>query len=341
MVEFRRTKDRYSLEDFEVRARLGKGAFGSVYLVRLKENHELVFAMKVCNKESIFSQNLTKYAKTERDVLALADHPFVVKMYFAFQNARNVFLLLEYCPGGDLGKVLAKERKFSEEIARIYVCEVLLALEYLHAKNVMYRDLKPDNLMLDQFGHVKLVDFGLSKINTDDGYSSTSFLGTHAYLAPEILANRNYGKSVDWYNLGVLLYEFLVGVPAYYSDNLEKLYENIQSGPIQFPRGMSPEARDLISKLMIRNPMTRLGFNGAQEIKEHPFFSGIVWSNFSKRQADGNYPDVYPPQRKCAKISKKQKEKAAEARAEIEDGDLVLTEGQLKKQRIEKWSFVR
>jgi serine/threonine protein kinase len=238
---------------------------------------------------------LVKYAKTERDVLALSDHNFIVKMYFAFQNTRNVFLLLEYCPGGDLGKVLKKERKFSEEVAKIYVCEVLLALEYLHSKGVMYRDLKPDNIMVDHFGHVKLVDFGLSKLNVDEGYSSTSFLGTHAYLAPEILQNRNYGKSVDWYNLGVLMYEFLVGVPPYYSDNIDKLYENIKTGAIQFPRSMSLDARDLISKLMIRNPMTRLGFNGAQEIKEHPFFADVEWSNYEKRLPDGNYADIFPP----------------------------------------------
>lgn len=172
---------------------------------------------------------------------------------------------------------------------------MLLALEYLHAKNVMYRDLKPDNIMVDQYGHIKLVDFGLSKLNVDESYSSSSFLGTHAYLAPEILGNRNYGKSVDWYNLGVLMYEFLVGVPPYYSDNLEKLYENIQSGPIQFPRNMTAEARDLISKLMIRNPMTRLGFNGAQEIKDHPFFSGVNWKNYEKRLPDGSYQNIFPP----------------------------------------------
>jgi serine/threonine protein kinase len=120
---------------------------------------------------------------------------------------------------------LGKERIFNEELARIYVCEVLLALEYLHRKKVMYRDLKPENIMLDGTGHIKLIDFGLSKVNVDsDNYSSGSFLGSHAYLAPEILANKSYGMSVDWYNLGVLLYEFLVGQPPYFKNDLEELY---------------------------------------------------------------------------------------------------------------------
>lgn len=227
VYEFKKSKDRYDLDDFEVRAKLGKGAFGNVYLVRLLENKELIFAMKTINKEMIFKENIVKYAKIERDVLALSDHHFIVKMYFAFQNNKNVFMLLDYCPGGDLGRVLKKEKKFSEEVARIYICEVLLALEYLHSKNVMYRDLKPDNIMVDLQGHIKLVDFGLSKLNVDESYSSSSFLGTHAYLAPEILASKNYGKSVDWYGLGALMYEFLVGVPPYYSEDMDKLYENI------------------------------------------------------------------------------------------------------------------
>jgi serine/threonine protein kinase len=159
---------------------------------------------------------------------------------------------------------LAKERLFGEELSRIYICEVLLALENLHSKNVMYRDLKPDNIMLDGTGHIKLIDFGLSKLNVDsDNYSSGSFLGSHAYLAPEILASKSYGKSVDWYNLGVLLYEFLVGQPPYYKNDLEELYQNIQRGAIEFPRSMGLDARDLISRLMGRNPMMRLGFNGA------------------------------------------------------------------------------
>lgn len=176
--------------------------------------------MKVQNKKNIDSQNTKRYAITERDVYAYTDHQFILKMYFAFQNKKNIFMLLDYCPCGDLGAALKKEKRFPEDLARIYIAEVLLAIEYLHSKNIMYRDLKPDNIMVDHMGHVKLIDFGLSKLNVEDNnYNNGSFLGSHAYLAPEILSQKQYGKSVDWYNLGVLLYEFLVGVPPYYCEN--------------------------------------------------------------------------------------------------------------------------
>lgn len=129
-----------------------------------------------------------------------------------------MFLLLEYCPCGDLGKYLERERRFSEEVARVYACEIVLGLEYLHKNGVIYRDLKPDNILVCENGHIKLADFGLSKMNVNEEFSSNSFCGTHAYLAPEIVSKLNYGKNVDWYGLGAVLYEFCVGLPPYYKD---------------------------------------------------------------------------------------------------------------------------
>ena len=155
---------------------------------------------------------------------------FIVKLYFAFQNSKNVFLVLEYCPCGDLGKYLETERRFSEEIAKIYACEIIIALEYLHSNGVIYRDLKPDNILVSANGHLKIADFGLSKMNVMDGANSNSFCGTHAYLAPEIVSRLSYGKSVDWYGLGAVLYEFCVGTPPYYQQDLTTLYENIREG---------------------------------------------------------------------------------------------------------------
>ena len=160
--------------------------------------------------------------KTERDIFFLCKEcPFITKLYFAFQNAKNVFLLLEYCEQGDLGNILKREKRFTEEVAKKYICQIIVAVEYLHSKNVLYRDLKPDNILLGHNGNVKLTDFGLSKINVDNHYNSNSFCGTHAYLAPEMFMKTGYGKSVDWYTVGAAFYEFLVGVPPFYSEDLE------------------------------------------------------------------------------------------------------------------------
>ena len=238
----------------------------------------------------IFERNFTKYAMTERNILATCtESPFLVKLYFAFQNTKNAFLMLEYCPCGDLGKVLEKERRLSEEVARIYIAEILLALEYLHSQRVLYRDLKPDNVLISKTGHLKLADFGLSKIGVDDSYSSNSFLGTPAYLPPEIVTHIPYGKSADWYCLGAVLYEFCVGSPPYYSKNIDGMYENIADGALKLPITMSPVLKDLLVNLLKRNMVERLGANGAQEIKDHPFFASIDWTTFDRQLPSGGF----------------------------------------------------
>lgn len=195
---------------------LGKGSFGEVYLVQKKDTGQY-YAMKVLPKDKIIGQNLIKYAFAEKNVLSSLNHPFIVKLHCSFQTKRRLFLVLDYCPGGDLGKMLQKENKFSEARARIYLCEILLAIEELHNHEVIYRDLKPDNVVIDSEGHALLTDFGLSKEGVKETDYATSFCGSVAYLAPEILARSGHGRSVDWYLLGVLLYEMLVGVPPYYS----------------------------------------------------------------------------------------------------------------------------
>ena len=167
--------------------------------------------------------------------------------------------MLEYCPCGDLGKYLETERRFSEEVARVYACEIILALEYLHKNGVIYRDLKPDNILVAANGHIKLADFGLSKMNCTDEANANSFCGTHAYLAPEILARLSYGKTVDWYGLGAVLYEFCVGTPPYYQQDLNSLYENISQGHLQLPKTMSEPLKDLLKGLLRRIPTERLG----------------------------------------------------------------------------------
>jgi hypothetical protein len=211
-------EDRVSPSNFICHALLGKGSFGEVYLVE-KKNMKQLYAMKVLSKDKIMAQNLVKYAMTERNVLSITNHPFIVKLNYAFQSTDRLFLILEYCPGGDLAEHLLKEKRFTEERAKIYLCEIILALEDLHKRDIIFRDLKPDNVVLDAEGHALLTDFGLSKEGVLDNKGAKSFCGSIAYLAPEMLKRTGHGKSVDWYLLGVLFYEMLVGVPPYFTNN--------------------------------------------------------------------------------------------------------------------------
>jgi len=194
---------------------LGKGSFGAVYLVKMKTTGEY-YAMKVLSKSMVISQNLSKYVYTERNVQSEIRHNFIVKLHCAFQSKDKLYMVMDYCKGGDLGHLLQKKGKLSEDVARIYLAEVLLAIEELHSREIIYRDLKPDNVAIDEDGHAMLIDFGLSKEGIKGTEFTQSFCGSVAYLAPEILRRSGHGRTVDWYLLGVLLYEMLVGIPPYF-----------------------------------------------------------------------------------------------------------------------------
>ena len=194
---------------------LGKGSFGEVYLVR-KNHTEKHYAMKVISKRMIVSQNLSKYIYTEKNVQSSIKHPFIVRLYCAFQNKTKLFMVMDYCGGGDLGRIIERQKRLPLNIAKIYISEVLLGIEELHRREIIYRDLKPDNVVLDEEGHALLTDFGLSKDGMKDDEYTKSFCGSVAYLAPEMLQKSGHGRTVDWYLLGVLLYEMLIGVPPYY-----------------------------------------------------------------------------------------------------------------------------
>mmetsp|Transcript_18123 Transcript_18123/g.2956 ORF Transcript_18123/g.2956 Transcript_18123/m.2956 type:complete len:189 (+) Transcript_18123:243-809(+) len=187
---------------------------------------------------------------TERNVLSNLRHPFIVGLNYAFQTPEKLFMILDYCSGGDLGKVLKKYKKFTEQRAKYYLCEILLALEELHRRNIIFRDLKPDNIVLDSRGHALLTDFGLSKEGVCDNYMARSFCGSVAYLTPEMIRRQGHGKAVDWYLLGVLLYEMLVGVPPYFSHNREELFNNIQRGRLKIPANLSLEAKSILKGLL-------------------------------------------------------------------------------------------
>lgn len=286
-----KTPTRVWPSDFDILCLLGKGSFGQVYLVR-KRDTGIKYAMKVLLKQRVFSrfilqgQNLLKYAMTERTVLSYINHPFIVGLHFAFQTSEKLCLILDYCSGGDLSKHLKIERKFSEAKAKLYLSEIVLAIEELHKRDIIYRDLKPDNVVLDADGHCKLTDFGLSKEGVLEQTSGArSFCGSIAYLAPEMLKKTGHGKAVDWYLLGVVFYEMLVGQPPFYAQTKEELFYNIEKGKLRLPQGLSPEANSLLIGLLEREPSRRIGsgYSDAEEIKHHPFFADIDWQEALQR----------------------------------------------------------
>lgn len=281
------------LNSFIVHSRIGQGSFGEVYLVE-KRDTNMFYAMKVLSKEKVFSDNLKRYVVTERNVLSATDHPFIVKLRFAFQNADFLFLVMDYCPGGDLGEYLEQEGRFTEKRAKLYVAEVLLALEELHKHNIIFRDLKPENIILDGKGHAMLIDFGLSKEGiTAQNKGAKSFCGSVAYLAPEMVKKIGHGKSMDWYLLGVVLYELLVGIPPFYAETKEELFHNIEHGKLKIPSALSQSVKDLLTGLLQRNPHKRLGYTkGADDIKAHPFFFDVNWDDVLHRKLKPPMPTI-------------------------------------------------
>jgi protein-serine/threonine kinase len=268
---------------FTLQAVLGKGSFGEVYQV-IHRNSGQVYAMKVLRKNKIFGRNLTRYAMTERNLLSYIRHPFIVRLYYAFQTPTCLVLVLHYCPGGNLSSLIAHEGRLQEVLAQLYIAEVFLAIEYLHERQVVYRDLKPENVVLDELGHAMLTDFGLSKEGVMGPNGTKSFCGSVAYLAPEILARKGHGPMVDLYGLGVLLFEMLSGRPPYYSRDRETLFKNIVSASLNVPSTASTRAHSLIQGLMRRDPAQRIGARKTSEVRSHPFFGGVDFDSVLARE---------------------------------------------------------
>ena len=270
--------------DFICLALLGQGSFGEVYLVKKKDSNNY-YAMKVLDKKKIKKQNIFKYAMTERNVLSILNYPFIVKLNYAFQTNDKLFLLLDYCPGGDLSKQLSIQTRFSEDKAKFYICEIILALGELHKHDIIFRDLKPDNIIIDKEGHAMLTDFGLSREGVNDKQIAKSFCGSIAYLAPEMLNRSGHGKSVDWYLLGVVFFEMLVGIPPYFSNSQEQIFKNIEKAELYIPNFISKNAQKLIKELLKRNPNERLGAkNDVEDIMKHVYFQDVDWGKVYRRE---------------------------------------------------------
>lgn len=279
--------------DFEFIKVLGRGAFAKVYLVRGKgSNRDKWFALKAYNKQAIVQKNQAQYIHTEKAALqACSDHPYIVTLYYAFQSKDRLFLVMDYCGGGDLLSALTRKKSFSEEDAAFYIAEITLALSHLHKKNIVFRDLKPENVVLDLEGHCLLTDFGISKEGIKDHTSANTFCGSPMYLAPEMLSRSGHGFALDWYSVGALLFELLTGLPPFYTNDKKQLFHNILRGQLVIPEYLSETARDLITRLLMRDPKKRLGSgpDGDKEIMDHPFFAKIDWEKLMRRELSPPY----------------------------------------------------
>ncbi|CAN6287072.1 unnamed protein product [Urochloa humidicola] len=313
-------KDRTSIDDFEIIKPISRGAFGRVFLAKKRTTGDL-FAIKVLRKADMIRKNAVESILAERDILITVRNPFVVRFFYSFTSRENLYLVMEYLNGGDLYSLLRNLGCLDEDVARVYLAEVVLALEYLHSMQIVHRDLKPDNLLIAHDGHIKLTDFGLSKVglinSTDDlsgpavsGASlygddepqmseleqmdhkarrqNRSAVGTPDYLAPEILLGTGHGCSADWWSVGVILFELIVGIPPFNAEHPQTIFDNILNRKIPWPHvpeEMSVEAQDLINKLLTEDPHQRLGANGASEVKQHPFFKDISWDTLARQKA--------------------------------------------------------
>lgn len=315
-------------DDFELLTMIGKGAFGEVRICR-EQTTDHVYAMKKLKKSEMLRRGQVEHVKAERNLLAEVDSNYIVKLYCSFQDDEYLYLIMEYLPGGDMMTLLMRKDTLTEDEARFYIAETILAIESIHKHNYIHRDIKPDNLLLDRYGHLRLSDFGLCKPldcsklqegdfsigNNQNGATQSdqspsapkrtqqeqlqhwqknrrmlaySTVGTPDYIAPEVLLKKGYGMECDWWSLGAIMYEMLVGYPPFYSDDPMSTCRKIVNWRthLKFPEEakLSPEAKDLITKLLC-NVNQRLGSRGADEIKAHCWFRGVEWDKLYQMEA--------------------------------------------------------
>eukprot|EP00602_Paraphysomonas_sp_CaronLab_P000922 CAMPEP_0185032604 /NCGR_PEP_ID=MMETSP1103-20130426/20806_1 /TAXON_ID=36769 /ORGANISM="Paraphysomonas bandaiensis, Strain Caron Lab Isolate" /LENGTH=535 /DNA_ID=CAMNT_0027568561 /DNA_START=137 /DNA_END=1744 /DNA_ORIENTATION=- len=291
-----------SIHDFDLIKVLGQGSFGKVFLVRpVGAPAEEVYAMKALKKAEVEKRKQVDHTMAERRIMAMTTSPFVLRLRYAFQTPHKLYMVTDYCSGGELFFHLKKMRRFSESMMRFYTAELSMALHHLHARNIIYRDMKPENVLLDRFGHVKLTDFGLSKVlssevaadGTKKALYATTFCGTPEYLAPELIQHRRhntgYSIDVDWWSLGIVSFELLTGWPPFFDKDFDRMCEKILKKPIRFPAkySISPEAQQLIRGFLERNPNSRLGSRksgGLGVLQTHPFFDELDWEALEKGQ---------------------------------------------------------
>ena len=272
------------LHSFEILEEVGSGSFGKVFKVKKNQTEE-IYALKSLNQSTLRQRKQLKYAIAECKILKSIRHPFILPLFWAFQSDTHLFMVLEFCSLGDFSRLLSYVHHLNIPQAKFYISEIILAIEHLHSLDIIYRDLKPQNILLDDCGHIRLADFGLAKQNATQENPAMSFCGSPAYLPPELLAQSGLWKPADVYCIGANLFELLTGDPPFFTENINVLYQRIANDTLNFPQNFNEEAKDLIMKTMKRNPEERIKI---AEVKQHSFFKDINWDEMLKKK-------VHPP----------------------------------------------
>lgn len=276
------------LDDFDLDRTIGTGSFGRVMIVYLKQDRNQRYAMKMLKKENIVKMKQVEHTLNERKILSSIEFPFIVKLAYSFKDTSNLYMILEYVSGGEMFTHLRKTGRYSEENACFYASQIVLTFEYLHYLHIVYRDLKPENVLYDSNGYIKITDFGFAKIIKDRTWT---LCGTPEYLAPEIILSRGYNKAVDWWALGVIIYEMTAGYPPFFAENPIQIYEKIVSGHLRFPSHFSVNLKDLLKNLLQVDLTKRVGNlkNGVTDVKQHKWFQNIDWIAIYERRVKAPY----------------------------------------------------
>ena len=276
----RKKKMKIKLKDFDKLTTVGVGSYGRVRLCKQKKTGN-VYVMKILKKNEIIKQKQVDHVYSEFNILSMLKHPFIVQLIgFNFDDPKYIYFILDYVQGGELFTLLRTKGTFPVPQAKFYIAHIITIFEYLHSKNIVYRDLKPENILINKNGYLKLTDFGFAKILENE--KTYTLCGTPEYLAPEIILNKGHGKAVDWWTLGILLYEMLVGIDPFSDDDPMKTYQKILKGKINFPKNINKDAKSLIKHLLTQDTTKRFGClkNGVKDILNHRFFEGFDWKNF-------------------------------------------------------------
>lgn len=343
------TTQKVGPESFDFVKKLGKGSFGEVFQVRHRETGG-VYAMKLLDKEKLTKYDMLRYAETERNVMSFVKHPYIVSLHFAFQTPSFLVLVMQFCPNGNLQNQIDRLNRLHEPLARLYLAEMVLALVHLHERRIIFRDLKPDNIVLDEADHAVLTDFGLSKQEVVLDAGANSFCGSAAFLAPEILQRKGHGRTVDVYGLGVLLFNMLTGRPPFWYPDRKILFINIKHAQLQMPRYVSWQAASLIESLMERDPSRRLGATHTSDVKTHCFFTPIDFEAVMNREVP--VPSSFPrenkhPSQTAAKLENPFGDKSKQTRVPSKGGGKGMSqrrgahpENMTDSPDVDGWSFV-